>query len=61
MPEDYYAGDKDVYLTALRSQMGMYSPNGKVPEFVLSVLQQFDENVKDLSKTYTTEFVDNAR
>jgi NitT/TauT family transport system substrate-binding protein len=68
MPEDYYAGDKDLYITALKNQMPMYSPDGKMPkgapEFVLSVLQQYDENVKDkqidLSKTYTTEFVDKA-
>ena len=68
MPKDYYAGDKELYLTALRGEMGMYSPDGKMPkggpEFIPSVLQQFDENVKDkqidLSKTYTTEFVDKA-
>ena len=68
MPEDYYAGDKSLYLTALKGEIGMYSPDGKMPqgapEFVLSVLQQFDDNVKDkkidLSKTYTTEFVDKA-
>jgi NitT/TauT family transport system substrate-binding protein len=68
MPEDYYAGDKDLYITALKNQMPMYSPDGKMPkgapEFVLSVLQQYDENVKDkqidLTKTYTTEFVDKA-
>jgi NitT/TauT family transport system substrate-binding protein len=68
MPEDYYAGDKDLYLTALKGQLPMYSPDGKMPqggpEFVLSVLKQFDENVKDkqidLSKTYTSEFVDKA-
>jgi NitT/TauT family transport system substrate-binding protein len=49
--------------------MPMYSPDGRMPkggpEFVLSVLQQFDENVKDkqidLSKTYTSEFVDAAK
>ena len=48
--------------------MAMYSPDSKMPkgspEFVLSVLQQFDENVNDkqidLSKTYTSEFVDNV-
>ncbi|MGI9148686.1 MAG: ABC transporter substrate-binding protein [Chloroflexota bacterium] len=68
MPEDYYAGDKELYLTALKGEMGMYSPDGKMvkggPEFILSVLQQFDDNVKDkpidLSKTYTSEFVDKA-
>ncbi len=66
MPPDYYAGDKNLYLTALKGEVGMYSPDGKMPkggpEFVLSVLQQFDDNVKDkqidLSKTYTTELVD---
>jgi NitT/TauT family transport system substrate-binding protein len=68
MPEDYYAGDKNLYVTALTNEFGMYSPDGKMPkggpEFVLSVLQQFDDNVRgkqiDLSKTYTTEFVDKA-
>jgi NitT/TauT family transport system substrate-binding protein len=68
MPQDYYAGDKNLYLTALKNEVAMYSPDGKMPqggpEFVLSVLQQFDDNVKgksiDLSKTYTTEFVDKA-
>jgi NitT/TauT family transport system substrate-binding protein len=68
MPEDYYAGNKDLYLTALKNEFAMYSPDGKMPkggpEFVLSVLQQFDDNVRgkqiDLSKTYTTEFVDKA-
>lgn len=68
MPEDYYAGNKDLYVTALTNEFEMYSPDGKMPkggpEFVLSVLQQFDDNVRDkqidLSKTYTTEFVDKA-
>ena len=68
MPQDYYAGDPNLYLTALKNEVGMYSPDGRVPqggpEFVLSVLQQFDDNVKgkqiDLSKTYTSEFVDKA-
>ena len=69
MPADYYAGNKDLYLTALKGEFAMYSPDGKITkdgaEFVLKVLQQFDENVKgktiDLSKTYTTEFVDKAK
>jgi NitT/TauT family transport system substrate-binding protein len=68
MPQDYYAGDPNLYLTALKNEVAMYSPDGRVPqggpEFVLSVLQQFDDNVKgkqiDLSKTYTSEFVDKA-
>jgi NitT/TauT family transport system substrate-binding protein len=68
MPQDYYAGDPNLYLTALKNEIAMYSPDGRMPqggpEFVLGVLQQFDDNVKgkqiDLSKTYTTEFVDKA-
>ena len=68
MPQDYYAGDPALYLTALKNEVAMYSPDGRMPaggpEFVLSVLQQFDDNVKgkqvDVSKTYTTEFVDKA-
>jgi NitT/TauT family transport system substrate-binding protein len=67
MPQDYYAGDQALYVTALKNEVAMYSPDGKMPQggpqFVLSVLQQFDD-VKgkpiDLSKTYTTEFVDTA-
>jgi len=69
MPADYYAGDRDLYLTALKGEFGMFSPDGKITragaETVLSVLKQFDENVAgkqiDLSKTYTTEFVDKAK
>jgi len=69
MPPDYYAGNKDLYLTALRASLPMFSPDGKISksgaEFVLKVLQQFDENVQgkqiDLTRTYTTEFADKAR
>src|SRR5918912_4011898 len=50
MPADYYAGDKNLYLTALKNEVAMYSPDGRLPqggpEFVLSVLRQFDDNVK---------------
>jgi sulfonate transport system substrate-binding protein len=53
---------------ALKGEVAMYSPDGRMPkgapEFVLSVLQQFDDNGKgksiDLTRTYTTEFVDKA-
>lgn len=68
MPPDYYAADKAAYIAALKDGKAMFSPDGKMPkggpEFVLGVQQQFNENVKDkkidLSKTYTTEFVDKA-
>lgn len=70
LPADYYGGDKDGYVQALKDSMGMFSPDGKMtkgaPEFVLSLLKQFNDGVQknpniDLSKTYTDEFVNNAK
>lgn len=70
LPADYYGGDKDGYVQALKDSMGMFSPTGKMtpgaPEFELSLLKQFNENVQknpniDLSKTYTDEFVNAAK
>jgi len=70
LPTDYYGSDKDAYVQALKDSMGMFSPDGKMtkgaPEFELSLLKQFNENVQknpniDLSKTYTDEFVVNAK
>ena len=68
MPADYYAGNKALYVTALKGQLGMYSPDGKMPsggaEFVLGVEQQFNDSVKgkqvDLSKTYDNGFAAKA-
>jgi len=70
LPADYYGGDKDGYVQALKDSMGMFSPTGKMtpgaPEFELGLLKQFNDNVIknptiDLSKTYTDEFVNNAK
>ncbi|MDD5333153.1 MAG: ABC transporter substrate-binding protein [Rhodoferax sp.] len=69
MPKDFYAGDKDSYTKALADGKAMFTPDGVMPaggpETVLSVLAAFSKNVKgktvDLSKTYTTEFVKNAK
>ncbi len=69
MPKDFYAGDKDGYIKALADGKAMFTPDGVMPaggpETVLSVLAAFSKNVKgktvDLSKTYTTEFVKNAK
>jgi NitT/TauT family transport system substrate-binding protein len=70
LPADYYGGDKAAYVQALNDSMKMFSPDGKMPtgapEFVLSVLKQFNEAVQkapsiDLSKTYTNDFVANAK
>ena len=70
LPADYYGGDKDAYVQALKDSMSMFSPDGKMtkgsPEFELSLLAKFNENVIknpniDLSKTYTDEFVNAAK
>jgi NitT/TauT family transport system substrate-binding protein len=69
MPADYYAGDKDLYTTALTSQFAMYSPDGTMPDsgppFVLKFEQAINKDVKaaniDLSKTFTNDFANNAK
>jgi len=69
MPADYYAGDKDAYVKALANGKAMFTPDGRMPPSgpptVLKVLQGFNKAVQgkniDLSKTYTTEFVDAAK
>jgi NitT/TauT family transport system substrate-binding protein len=69
MPADYYQGvGKAQYVKALDAQKGIFTPDGVMPkggpETVLKVLSSFDPAVKghhiDLSKTYTTQFVDKA-
>lgn len=69
MPKDYYAGNKDSYIKALADGKAMFTNDGVMPqggpETVLAVLSGFSKNIKgkqiDLSKTYTTEFVKNAK
>ncbi|GAC1364184.1 MAG: ABC transporter substrate-binding protein [Ktedonobacteraceae bacterium] len=68
MPADYYAGNKDLYVTALKNQMSIFSPDGKMPaggpESVLKVEQQSNKDVQgkqiDLGATYTNDFADKA-
>lgn len=68
MPKDYYVGDKDLYIQGLAEGKAQFTPDGRMPaggpETVLKVLQAFSKNVQgkaiDLSKTYTTTYVDNA-
>jgi NitT/TauT family transport system substrate-binding protein len=68
LPPDYYAGNKQMYLLALRNSMGMFTPNGLMPsngpKTVLSVLETFNPELKsahiNLAATYTTKFVQNA-
>jgi NitT/TauT family transport system substrate-binding protein len=69
MPKDFYAGDKEGYTKALAEGKNMFTADGVMPaggpETVLIVLSAFSKNVKgktvDLSKTYTTQFVKNAK
>lgn len=68
MPRDYYAGNKALYVQALKASLPMFTADGRMPEggpqTVLKVLSTFKPAVKaahiDLSKTYTTAFVDAA-
>ncbi|MEU6658554.1 ABC transporter substrate-binding protein [Streptomyces sp. NPDC046821] len=68
MPADYSQGDKKLYAEAIKSTLPMFTTDGVMPtngpETVESVLKAFNPNIKnakvDLSKTFTTEFVDKA-
>ena len=71
MPEDYNGGDPELYATAIKDSMPMFTADGVMPEggpeTVLDVLGAFSDVVKekrdeiDLSKTYTTQFADAAQ
>jgi NitT/TauT family transport system substrate-binding protein len=67
MPEEYYAGDKAVYIQALKGQLPMFTTDGKMPsgdpENVQKILSAFKPSVKnvDLSQTYTNEFVNKVK
>jgi NitT/TauT family transport system substrate-binding protein len=66
VPEDYWAGNKPLYIEALKGQMPMFTTDGKmpsgVPENVQKILSAFKPDVKNvkLDQTYTNEFVDKA-
>ncbi len=68
MPADYFAGDKALYVNALAGGKGMFTAGGRMPaggpKTVLGVLSAFSKSVKgkpiDLSRTYSTQFVDAA-
>lgn len=68
MPADYSQGNKTLYAGAIQSTLPMFTKDGVMPkdgpETVEKVLKAFNPNIKnadvDLSKTYTTEFVQNA-
>ena len=64
MPVEFFAGDRALYVDALRHSQAMFTPDGVMPASgpatVLKVLQAADRVVQsktiDLAKTYTTEF-----
>ena len=65
VPEDYFAGNKALYVQSLASTKSMFTPDGVMPPAgpatVLKVLSTVNKQVRqkkiDLEKTYTTEFV----
>jgi NitT/TauT family transport system substrate-binding protein len=69
MPEEYMLGDKPLFIAAIKANHEAYSPDGRflkdAPETALKVLKAFDPNVQnatiDLSKTYTSKFVEAAQ
>ncbi|RPF36849.1 ABC transporter substrate-binding protein [Streptomyces sp. TLI_185] len=68
MPADYSQGNKMLYAAAIESTLPMFTKDGVMPkagpETVEKVLKAFNPNIKnakiDLSKTFTTEFVEKA-
>jgi NitT/TauT family transport system substrate-binding protein len=68
MPHDYYANNKQLYITALKASLDMFTTDGHMPAdgpaTVFQVLNSFDSNVKgheiQLNETFTSEFVDKA-
>ena len=71
MPTDYNGGDPALYEQSIEDSSPMFTTDGRMPEggpeTVLDVLGTFSDTVKaekddiDLSKTYTTEFVDKVQ
>ncbi|BCJ35184.1 nitrate ABC transporter substrate-binding protein [Actinocatenispora thailandica] len=71
MPADYANGGKQLYVKSIKDTIGMFNSDGRMapsaPHNSLKVLGSFSPNVKgkqdtvDLSKTYTTRFVDKAK
>ena len=70
MPKDYAGGNEKLYVQSIKDSSPMFTSDGRMPEggpdTVLDVLGTFSPVVKakkddiDLSKTYTTKFVDAA-
>jgi len=68
MPVDYYAGNKDLYVTALQNQISLFGTDCKMPaggpETVMKIQQDYVPSFKgkmsNLSETYTNEFANKA-
>ncbi|BDT92234.1 nitrate ABC transporter substrate-binding protein [Nocardia sputorum] len=70
MPPQYASAGKDLYVQSIRDSIGMFNGDGLMkPEGaqnVLDILGKYSRNVRpvrdriDLSKTYTTQFVEEA-
>lgn len=68
LPADYSSANKTEYVQALKDSMQMFTSDGTMPagapDFVLKTVSSFSDKIAkakiDLSKTYTSEFVDKA-
>lgn len=68
LPDDYFEGDKPLYVERLAESKSMFTADGRMPagcpETTLKVLSSFSKILRerqiDLRQTYTTEFVDMA-
>jgi NitT/TauT family transport system substrate-binding protein len=68
MPADYYAGNKDLYVAALKNQLSIFGTDCKMPaagpQTVLKIEQQdvssFKGKTANLSQTYTNTFASQA-
>ncbi len=69
MPSDYAQGGADLYAQSIKATLPMFTTDGVMPadgpRTVENVLKAFNPNLQhtdvDLAKTYTTEFVKNAK
>jgi NitT/TauT family transport system substrate-binding protein len=69
MPPDYYAGDKDMYVTALAGQKDSFTADGIMPsagaqnalQIELNYVKDMKGATVDLSKTYTNDFAKAAK
>jgi|UniRef100_UPI001953D59B NitT/TauT family transport system substrate-binding protein len=68
VPEEYYLGDRALYLAAVKASKPMYSVTGIIPpegqKNALDMLVKFDAEMKDakidLSKTFNDSFAKKA-